>query len=229
MCLNLLHVALAHKRNGREKTVRCKIDGDPHFGRGATFDPTRVTLTFEKILTIVNFDLNNAIFTTGECTMRQQVGIPMGSPLSPSLAQIVCAFYEHRTLRRARILGYDNPVVGFRYVDGLTALIFHSGGSSLADAREVARLIQFGYHKDMELEVEDTTLPFKFLSSMLRVNMKTGKIDASFHNKNQAALDRESKQEFATYQHFHSFAPKSPKSLGCDIELAADRRSMQFI
>ena len=54
--------------------------------------------------------------------------------------------------------GLLNEVEGVRYVDDLTCFIFYDKSSTDDKGRalEIARQIQFGYHENMELEVEDT-------------------------------------------------------------------------
>ena len=87
-------------KNTRRKEVmvpKSKMMGTPHLGRSSSVDDKAVTFTFDELLDIVKFDLNNAYFRIGDTILQQRVGIPMGSPLSPALAQIVCAWYETQT------------------------------------------------------------------------------------------------------------------------------------
>ena len=131
---------------------KSKILGSPHLGRAASVDEKSVTFTFGELLGIVKFDLNNAYFRIGDTILQQRVGIPMGSPLSPALAQIVCAWYETKTIENMRREGALNEVEGVRYVDDLTCFIFYDK-SSIDDkdrALEIARQIQFGYHENTE-------------------------------------------------------------------------------
>ena len=79
-------------------------------------------ITFDELFTIVNFDLRNSYFCVGDTLLKQIIGMPMGSPVSPALAQIVCAYYE--TKMHAKNTG-NNPVEGVRYVDDLTAFIYY--------------------------------------------------------------------------------------------------------
>ena len=137
----------------------------------------------------------------------------MGSPLSPALAQIVCSWYETQVISQTRKDGFTNDIEGTRYVDDLTCFIFFDPASpeDKQRAERIAHRIQFGYHKNMELEVEDTDEPFKFLSSMLHVNKNNFNIDAQFYNKNQTQIDSKKPQIFPTYQHFTSYAPMRQK------------------
>ena len=107
----------------------------------------------------------------------------------------------------------NNPVEGVRYVDDLTAFIYYVKNcpESLASAKQMAEIIQYGYHKNMELEVEDTSLPFKFLSSMMNVCKESGQIAAAFYNKNYEKIVDGLPQAFPTYQHYDSFAPAQQK------------------
>ena len=104
-----------------------------------------------------------------------------------------------------------NPVVGFRYMDDLTAFIFYRTKREKWDALKLALRIRFGYHHNMELEVEDTTAPFKLLSSTLRASATEGAVWATFHNKNETEIRTGRRQAFPTYQHYHSFSAASQK------------------
>ena len=205
------------RKTSRRKEVSIpisKIEGKTHLGRTGDADSKRINFTFDELLEIVDFDLDNTYFKVGDTMLQQKVGIPMGSPLSPALAQIICAFYESNTIKQARSAGITNEVDGVRYVDDLTAVIYYDPSSPLStsNAYDLSKRIQYGYHPNMELEVEDTDEPFKFLSSMIRINKKTCKIRAKFHNKNTAQIKHSKPQLFLTYQHFESFAPVRQKS-----------------
>ena len=51
-----------------------------------------------------------------------------------------------------------NEVEGARYVDDLTCFVFYEkdSASDKQQALDIAKRIQYGYRKNMELEVEDT-------------------------------------------------------------------------
>ena len=59
--------------------------------------------------------------------------------------------------------------------------------------------------------MEDTLLPFKFLSSMMTVCANTGHISAAYHNKNYDDIIQGKAQTFPTYQHYSSYAPPQQK------------------
>ena len=95
-----------------------KADNDVHFGRSVDSDGSRITLSYKEIIKIVDFDLSNSFFKIGSYLGKQTVGIPMGSPLSPALAVIVCAFYENRLYKMIENFGWNNTIVGTRYAYG---------------------------------------------------------------------------------------------------------------
>ena len=80
----------------------------------------------------------------------------------------------------------------------------------------------------MELEVEDTTKSFKFLSSVLHADAESGLVYSAFHNKNEAAIKAKTHQDFPTYQHYSSFSPASQKNIRGPIQHAADGRSCEY-
>ena len=109
--------------------------------------------------------------------------------------------------------GLMNEVEGVRYVDDLTCFVFYDkdSASDKQQALDIAKRIQYGYHKNMELEVEDTNKKFKFLSSEIKVNKENFRIRSRFYNKNQRQINEGKPQLFPTYQHFESFAPARQK------------------
>ena len=74
----------------------------------------------------MKWDVANIYFTLGDKTVRQTMGIPMGSPCSPALAVAVCMHAEHRFAEM-----HPEVVVhyGFRYIDDL--LLFLRENSNL--------------------------------------------------------------------------------------------------
>ena len=89
---------LTFKRNTRSRNPTVSL---PKYGRkgvyiGRTTMSDEIYLTFDELKSIVKFDLENATFNLGSnITLRQLIGIPMGSPLSSALAPLVCIYFEH--------------------------------------------------------------------------------------------------------------------------------------
>ena len=188
-----------------------KADNDVHFGRSVDSDGSRITLSYKEIVKIVDFDLSNSFFKIGSFLGKQTMGIPMGSPLSPALAVIVCAFYENRLYKMIENFGWNNTIVGTRYMDDILSFVTHDG-SPLSRLRAdcILNFLRFGYHKNMDLECEDTSIPFKFLSTVVSA-VPGSPVSISFHSKNASSIRSRGVQDFLTFQHYGSVSPPSQK------------------
>ena len=189
-------------------------DNNTTFGKSMASDNSKITLTYDELIDIMNFDLNNSVFTVGNTTKQQKCGIPMGSPLSPALAVIVCAYYEHlifEKLRSYKFSTWTNKVLGVRYMDDVFSVVTHDGTNvSKHRAKEILKWFEFGYHKNMTLECEDTSIPLKFLSSTMTA-VDGSPITYEYYNKNIDSIISTSTQKFLTFQHYGSLAPKAQK------------------
>ena len=69
---------------GRHNCIHIQKSGR----NGVTFQRSggSFAITFSQLLVFAEFDLKNVFFTLGKNILKQIIGIPMGSPLSPSLA-----------------------------------------------------------------------------------------------------------------------------------------------
>ncbi len=167
-----------------------------------------IIFKIEDLLDIVKFDLNNCVFTVGDVTLRQVIGIAMGSPLSPILAILVCAYYENKFLvslsRNAAA-----RVKGVRYVDDtdfFVAFDKRSPASKRQAENLLSKLINSCYHKDMVVKPEmisgNTNAYLECLVSKVDC-----RIFCSHNNKNITSLFNSNKQLFLKYHHYFSFAP----------------------
>ena len=88
---------------------------------GPTYDDIEtIEVTFQEIIQIAIFDMENAFFQINEEIIRQIFGIPQGSPLSPALAQCVLIYFEHKYLSSI----YDNThFMGIRYFDDIRLIV----------------------------------------------------------------------------------------------------------
>ena len=209
----LLHdVTKGNMRDRKKVSVPVsKTDNDLHFGTSCDVDKSRITLTYDDLTDIVNFDLNNSVFTVGSWTGKQTCGIPMGSPLSPALAVIVCAYYETKIFKKISSKGWNNKLLGTRYMDDILSVVTHDGSNeSMNRAKVILKWIKYGYHKNMDLECEDTSVPFKFLSAMVTAN-GSSPLSIKHHNKNTAPIVMTGKQKFLNFQHYGSLSPKDQK------------------
>ena len=130
-------------------------------------DKRFVSLSLTKLKEIVLFDLKNCYYVLGNVVLRQRKGIPMGSPLSPVLAMLICMFYEHKFINTPRNHGCVQ-VHGSRYVDDLLAVLVcpvHTSDDTIHHVwnSQVSCL----YHSDMRLENEDFDASFDFLDATI--------------------------------------------------------------
>lgn len=143
--------------------------------------------------------------------MKQEIGIPMGSPISPVLAILVCAYCE------AKYTGSRNPVIrkirGSRYVDDA---IFCVGYSTKVDKDVewaqslIDDIVKNGYHKKLELEMDPNQNYINMLESVINTT-QVGNITARFWHKNAEQMRDHGTQKLLKFQDYHSFAPESAK------------------
>ena len=100
--------------------------------------------------------------------------------------------------------------LGLRYMDDLFAVLA-TGDQEIHDAaHQVMSEIEYRtYHKNMELECENTSEPFKYLCSEVRASGVS--FDIKFHNRNAAHFINTGTQLFPCFQHWHSFSPCKQK------------------
>ena len=135
----------------------------------------------------------------------------MGSPLSPALAVIVCAYYENKIHSMIDDFGWTNTILGTRYMDDVLSFISHDGSVlSKLRARWIGNFIKYGYHDKMDLECEDTSVPFKFLSTVIDAS-PGNPVSFSFYSKNAESIRLSGNQKFLTFQHYGSVSPPSQK------------------
>lgn len=199
------------RRRGSEISV-------PKFGRhgtkiGRSFNDCFVKFKLKDIRDIVKFDLDNAIFNVRGTTLRQIVGIPMGSPISPILAVLMCAYNEANYMTDQRKKGEHRRVDGVRYVDDA---LFASGYNSnvLGDKdkaqKAIDHMIKNAYHEKLKIEVDTNQEQIQMLESIIDTT-EIGKLSISFWYKNEEMVKKEKKQKVLKFQHFDSFSPYTSK------------------
>ena len=100
-------------------------------------------------------------------------------------------------------------ISGIRYMDDLFAIASYANSDSRPHASAYLQQLGTAYHPKMELECEDTDLPFKFLCSQVRSN--GSELDISYYNRNYQHLVAHDSQLFPTFQHWHSSSPAKQK------------------
>ena len=100
-------------------------------------------------------------------------------------------------------------ISGIRYMDDLFAIASYANSNARPCASAYLQQLSIAYHPKMELECEDTSLPFKFLCSQVRSNSSA--LDIAYYNRNYQHLVACNSQLFPTFQHWHSFSPAKQK------------------
>jgi len=153
--------------------------------RGKSYAQDRTNFSIEDLKSIIDFDLDNAIFSLGEVILKQKKGIPMGSPLSPILAQLTCIYRENIYLGKKKKEGKLNDFRGIRYMDDLMLMIKKKYETEISEEfKEV-------YFQGLTLEPQETASnpgeEVKFLS--LRVsNRRDGTCRIRSNIKNEDNL-----------------------------------------
>ena len=96
-------------------------------------------------------------------------------------------------------------------MDDLLSFISHDGSDlSRLRAKYIGEMIKNGYHEQMILECEDTSVPFKFLSTTVSA-MSGEPISFEFFSKNLESVSSRGVQDFLTFQHYGSISPPAQK------------------
>jgi hypothetical protein len=171
-------------------------------------DPSAIFLSLELILSICTFDIYHAIFFFGPVLLLQILGIPMGSPLSPQLAIITCAYAEHKW--SIAHLVWSSHLASVRFVDDLGIILAYKSSSqrSFNVAINILRsIVNNCYPAGLLLKFtlssrELTLMRCTFSVSVDRV------LQYSYVNKNQHLSSTVPfSQTFTRYRHFFSFFP----------------------
>ena len=207
-----IQYCMDHTRGGRRKalTFELKKRGRIAFGKSTT-SYTHASLTFKQIYEICKYDITHAYFTTLGQTVRQILGIPMGSPGSPAYAICICMFYEHKfhtslhhfsTILRCPT---DTMVRAIRYIDDVLAFITwdERNSASKVYAHAITSLIATAYHKNMKLKEEAPTHELPFLQG--KVIIKNNTIHVKYNNKNLPSILTTGNQKLYTVKHRHTF------------------------
>jgi hypothetical protein len=207
-------------------SVPINTKGTPHYGKPSSKD--MIAMSFDLLQSIVEFDLQHSIFSLGRSTLlRQHIGIGMGSPLSPALAIIVCAYYEHMFLARpaTKAVLDNNPVrlSCVRYVDDTfpTCTFDSSIPSARTAAEEVLHLYNTTcYHKDMLVELEPVSLdtPVVFLGTEVTISDSSDPVTFALHSKNSDSIVNSGTQRIFSMHDYRSNVPASQK-IGTAISL----------
>ena len=204
MIIQSLHWVLdssSKTRFGRHKRVNLLKTGrnGVRFQRsGGTF-----SLSFNQLLEFASFDLNNVFFTLGSTILKQIIGIPMGSPLSPALAIIICAYAEHNFLSSI----HDFKLLSAcRYMDDLHVgvIITPITKKSYKKAFKILMQSQNIYPKTLTLEPTGSGST-DFLESSITYSKSA--VQVRYFSKNKDFLTSSKDLKFYRFQPYYSFRP----------------------
>jgi hypothetical protein len=189
---------------GRHNRIHLQKEGR----NGVTFQRSggSFSITFQQLITFAKFDLDNVFFTLGSTTLRQIIGIPMGSPLSHALAIIICAYSEHKFLTSISSYKYFTAV---RYMDDLHSCIIITPNTEEQNRKctDIIKTMESIYSDTLVLEKtgEGST---DFLESTITYTDTT--LSVRYFSKNRESLQYTlaSKLKFYRFQPYSSFRPK---------------------
>ena len=183
-----------------------------------------MTIRLNEIKTLLRFDISNSIFTLGGEVFRQVKGIPMGSPASPPLSNLICMYSETPfldtrlpvLLREAGAAPNDSVLTG-RFFDDVTAFVLVETKDSSPMERNRAESIADRvwtdmstlYHEDMVMETTNCDSGvFKDLSFDVIVTADRRAVELRIHNPNTAWIMTGAPVARARFPHMT--APSAP-------------------
>ena len=183
-----------------------------------------VNLSFDDVLAIVMTDIRNCYFVSLGVWLLQVVGVPMGSPGSPTYAICLCAFSEfefHQSVHDFAILhkvdDWESFFAAFRYVDDILFLIIYDARLPLSKRVAesiIAHMFNRTYHENMIIEPEPSDGWFPFLEVLLNLPTE-GPLRIRFNNKNWDEFVATGRIGLLTIQHRDSFMGKRDAVMKC--------------
>ena len=161
-----------------------------------------VFISLNEIFEIVSFDVDNVFFTLGPNNILKQIsGIPMGSPMSPAIAIIVCIFYENKCHNTHPCM--MKRYLSLRYMDDIIRATI-AKKNKWKKAEKNLDSMAVSYHENMKLKEirfygQGT---FNYLAST--VSFCKNSILATYYNKNKPMIFLKKPQKVLRLQHFLS-------------------------
>jgi hypothetical protein len=148
----------------------------------------------DMILDIIEMALDTAFFKLGIIILIQILGLVMGDPLSPPLAQIFIAYdeYHHQLLNHTSNTNLVHTFI-FRYMDDISAIALARTRDALF-ANRFFETLQNSYEHDLPtkfLSLVKSKNGTKLLDSDLIVSDQNRSIKLIYHNKNASIVTTE--------------------------------------
>jgi hypothetical protein len=147
-----------------------------------TDSPKKTTLALDckKVISLLNWLIDNIFVTFGDKMFRQKIGIPMGTDCAPFLANLFLYSYEYEWIEKQRVLKNYSAIHAFknccRYIDDL--LMTNNDGQMDLVMTDI-------YPKELVLVPDDSDgLSAPFLD--LQLVVKNGVISTSIFDKRDA-------------------------------------------
>ena len=178
---------------------------------GRSFDKRNfVEMHYKDLLNFVELDIFNCYFTIGDQILKQIIGIPMGSPMSPPNAVILCAIAEINFMKQIKHRHIINNTFMTRYIDdGLIISEEDENHDAKHNAHLFIKHLTIYYPEQIKILIETEGNIIKFLEIILKIKNK--KILIKHHNKNYEFIKQNKPQKFLNLIHFDSFAPMEQK------------------
>jgi len=201
----LMELIINKKRRNHYITVKRRGRGGVRYGK--SYNKLSYTqIKYETLLDIIKFDICNCYFTMGNTLLKQIWGVPMGSPLSPIIAILVCARREHYYLNS---LGREiNLLKAIRYMDDVLIFTKYKKEDKEKTLKHIIGLMTC-YHLCMDLEITDFGKEIKYLEC--EIKLKKGKLIVSHVIKNQESIIKQGTLNFMKTANYYSYNPKSNK------------------
>ena len=195
----------------RRKWITIQKRGKKGVRWGKSFDKRNfVQLEFSDLLKFVELDTFNCYFMVGDIILKQITGIPMGSPISPPSAIILCAMAEIIFNKQIKHLHILNNFFFNRYIDdGLVITEDDENGSAKQNAHLFLYYLRIYYPKQLKIIIENEGFKAAFLEMIIKIKNK--KIFLKHNNKNYEYIKQNQPQKFMNLINYNSFAPVEQK------------------
>jgi hypothetical protein len=162
-----------------------------HRGKQAFPNSDYVVVQLNEVIDVAKWSLSHCVFKLGRNSfMKQNIGAPMGDPLSPAFAIITCACAESRFLAG---LGADERrlVMGTRYIDDLFVCVAYKKNDGKSRAKKILDKIgKHVYPRGLILESTGNSneRELEYLDAVIsRTNIADVNLQVRWKNKNDRA------------------------------------------